>query len=437
MGVLPVFNWQGVAVAPGDTIFTTLPSWTRLDNQQTLRVAEIQIRRGRSDEFERTDTGTMTVGFNDRAGDVDPTRVDWISRPFAFAVRNPVTGIWHPRFRGAIDDHGYNLHPSQIKGDVVIEAADALDYLANFELAPGLAGDVPPAQSAGWVFYEDTAGAGAQIRINQALADGDWPSDLSSIFTGNVNLLETVYSPGESLLTVIHDAADAEFPGVANLFVDRYGVLCFHGRRARFDPVAVAATATHWDFSQWTVGDGGIQPTWPFASSRSRRMVRNAAMCYPQGIAASARASQVVTDLPSIARHGTRSWSAENLIVKNGTSSGLTGAQECKTYANYVVRNYKDSQVRIPQLSFKPLRPEDARAAGLWSLLCEVDISDQVIISKSHPGGGGFVSKTYFVEGITEVWRPWVLDLNTGYPFCEMTLDLSPAAYWTTEPELP
>jgi hypothetical protein len=436
VGVLDVFNWEGVSVAPASTIFTVAPAWTRLDNLGGgLRVAEVQIRRGRSDEFERTDTGTCKVGFRDREGDVDPTVVDWISRPFAFAVRNPVTDTWHPRFRGGIDDHDYNLSPAKIKGDVVIEAVDALDYFANFELAPGIAGDTPPAESEGYVFYEDTAVTGPQIRINQALADANWPAGLSSIFTGNVNLLETVYSPGESILTVIHDAADAEFPGVANFFVDKYGVVCFHGRLARFTPAAVAATATHWDFNTWTLGTGGAQITWPFSVQKSRRMIRNAAMSYPQNITRADRVDQVVTSAASIVTHGVRSWSAENLITKEGITSGLTGNEECLTYANYIVDNYATSRTRLSQVTIKPVRPTDPRAAAIWGVLSEVDISDQVTVVMAHPGGGG-VNETFFVEGITETYRPLEKDLDTGYPFVEMTLDLSPTGYWTTQPAL-
>lgn len=437
MGVLNVFNWQGVAVAPGSTMFTVLPSWTRLDTLAGARVEEVQIRRGKRDEFEMTDTGTCRVGFNDRTGAVDPTLLDWISRPFAFAVRNPVTGTWHPRFRGAVDDHRYNLDPSEIKGDVVIEAVDALDFFANVELAPGIFGDPPPAQSAGYVFFEDTTVTGPKIRIEQGLGNIGWPVGLQSIFTGNVNLLETIYSPGEALLSVFHDAAEAELPTVANFFVDRYGVVCFHGRLARFTPAAVAASATHWDFNTFAVGDGGVQMRPPYEPARSRRFIRNAALCYPQGMPVSQRPGQVVLHTGSIATHGRRSWSAENLIVKNGIASGLTGKDECKTYSNYIVQNYRDPHPRVEQLTFKALRPDDARGGALWNLLCRVDISDQITISKAHPGGGGLSSTAYFVEGITETWRPLVGDLDTGYPYCEMTLDLSPAAYWTTQPSLP
>lgn len=434
MGVLNVFNWQGLSVASSGTIFTVTPTWTRLDNLGGgLRLAQVDIRRGRSDEFERHGAGEMTVRFNDRGGDVDPTAVDWISRPMAFAVRDPVDGTWHPRFRGAVDDHSYELTESGlVKGAVVFECVDAIDYFANYELAPGLAGDTPPAQSQGYVFYEDTAVTGPQIRIEQAYADCGWPSGLSSTFTGNVNLLETVYSPGESILAVIHDAADAELPGVGQHFVDKYGVACFHGRNARFDPAATAATATHWDFHAWSAPFFGP----PFVVTRSRRIIRNQAMCYPQNIVQADRVNQVVVAAGSIGTHGGRSWSAENLVLKGGITSGLTGDQEALTYANYIISNYANSIARPAQITFRAMRPTDIRGPDLWEFVSQVDISDTISVAKGHPGGGG-VSATYFVEGISESWRPGVKDLDTGYPFLTMTLDLSPSTYWTTEPVLP
>ena len=60
MAVLPVFNWEGLSVAPTNTLLTVTPTWTRLDNLGGgLRVSEITIRRGRRDEFERHSAGTM------------------------------------------------------------------------------------------------------------------------------------------------------------------------------------------------------------------------------------------------------------------------------------------------------------------------------------------------------------------------------------------
>jgi hypothetical protein len=433
VGVLDVFNWQGLSVAPSDTIFDVTPSWTRLDNLGGgLRLAQVDIRRGRTDEFERHSTGTMNVTFNDRDGDVDPTNVDWISRPMAFAVRNPVTDEWQPRFRGSVDDHTYDLDPSGfVKGTVTFECVDALDYFSNFELAPGLAGDTPPSGSEGYVFYEDTAVTGPQIRINQALADCGWPSGLSSIFTGNVNVNPTVYSPGESILAVIQDAADAELPGIGQFSLDRYGVSCFRGRNARFDPATTASTATHWDFHAWTAPFFGP----PFRVTRSRRIIRNQAMSYPQYLPSGApfpaadRVDQVVIGDTSI--HGGRSWSATDLVVKDGITTSNTGPEECLAYAQYIVDNYGDSIARPASITFRALRPEDVRGPDLWDFVSKVDISDTIAVTRGHPGGGG-VSDTYFVEGISETWRPGVKDLDTGYSFLTMTLDLSPTTYWTT-----
>ena len=169
MGVLDVFNWQGVALAPGATKFTVS---TDVDTaRHALR--RVPRRRGaRSGGAAPTSSSAPTPApvassSRDRDGSIDPTTHDWISRPFAFAVRNPVTGTWHPRFRGHVEDHGYDMHPSRVVGEVVIEAADALAYFAGFELVPSAVGDTVPLMGdaipntdrgrdiAGSIFYED------------------------------------------------------------------------------------------------------------------------------------------------------------------------------------------------------------------------------------------------------------------------------------------
>lgn len=431
------FNWEGVSVAPSDNVFTVTPTWTRLDNAGGgLRVNEITVRRGRSDEFERHDTGVCSVSFNDTSGDVDPTNVDWVSRPLAVAVRNPVTDTWHPRFRGTVDVHGYDLDGSRLKGNVAISASDAMESFSNAEMAPGLFGDDLDSTSAGYVQFAATGGDGPQERIEQVLGNYNWPTELQAIFTGNVYLQKGVYSPGESMMAVVFDACDAELANVgAQFYVDKYGVVSFHGRGSRIDPSGVSATATHWDYNTWTVStSGGAQIRPPFSSQRDRRMIRNVALCYPQGLDVADRPDQVVQDLTSVGVHGPRTWSAENLLVEAGNTSGLTGPEECLSYSQFIVDNYKNSQVRIDQITVKSLRPGDSRASATWAFLTGVDLNDTVTVTIGHPGGGGF-SADFFVEGITEVIRPLQYDLDTGYPYIEMTLDLSPTAYWANAPE--
>jgi hypothetical protein len=432
------FNWEGVSVATSDTISTVTPTWTRLDNAGGgLRVNEILIRRGRSDEFERNDTGKCTVSFRDRNGDVDPTNIDLSSRPLAIGIRNPVTDTWHPRFRGTVDDHEYDLDGSLIKGDVTIAASDAMARFTKAELAPGIYGDTPDAQSAGYVQFDETGGDGPQERIEQVLGNYGWATELQSIFTGNVYIPKTVYSPGESVMTVISEACDAELPNVGGQFyIDKYGVVSFHGRFSRIDPSGVSSSATHWDYNTWsagtTVGTAQMRP--PFTPSRSTDWIRNIALCYPFGMAVSDRDGQVAQDGTSVGLHGPCSWSAENLRVLRGNTSGLTGPEECLTYAQFIVDNYKDPLVRIDQITIKSLRPDDPRATETWAMLCGVDLNDTVTVTIGHPGGGGFAAD-FFVEGITERITPLQYGLDNGFPMIEMTLDLSPAGLWANAPE--
>ena len=156
-------DWEGVSFAPGDSLLDASPTWVRLDSGVTdLNVASIDIRRGRQSVFEETNTGTCTVTFNDRAGVLDPTNTgspyygEILGRPFAVAIRNPVTDAWFPLFRGAIDDIGYGLTPSQGNLETAIVAVDAFDFFANFELIPGLAGfSNAQVNGQGYVFYEN------------------------------------------------------------------------------------------------------------------------------------------------------------------------------------------------------------------------------------------------------------------------------------------
>lgn len=433
-------DWEGLVIAPDDDMFTVSPTWERIDNLTGCRVNQIDIETGRRDEFERTDTGTMVVQFNDREGIVDPTNAATLdSKPIALGLRDPVTDEWFPRWRGVIDSVECELDKSQGILRTTITAVDVFDYLAGFELAPGLAGDPPTTAEAGNIVYAEEPTTG--LRIDQALADASWPSGLSSTFTFNVRMRRSVYAPGESILSVLRDCADAEFPTVANLFVDKYGFFCAFGRYARFDPDDVSATASHWDFHRWKAGDGAAialdpdraQMRPPFTFNRSRKLLRNAALCYPMGIEPSDMSGQVVTDAVSIAAHGLRSWSATDLLVEEGVTNGTTANEECLLYAQYIVDNYASLVDRIDQFTVLSVHPTDARATATWALLTQIDISDIVDVEISNPGGGGFSSE-HFVEGLAISITPLQKDLDTGFPMISLQANLSPVALWAENP---
>ena len=276
MAVLAVFYWEGVSVAPAERSSRS----RRPGHASTLSPTSAGLRRSRYAGAAPTSSSGQTPApalSRSMTGTAASTRLPMTGFA-AVCVRCPQPGNRHlapplPRPR-----RGARLRPAPLTGDGRgrDRGRGCALVFRRVRAAPGLAGDPIPDTPAGRdiagnVFYEDDPVTGPQIRINQALADANWPSGLSSVFTGNVNLNETVYSPGESILAVIHDAADAEFPGVANFYVDRYGVVCFHGRNARFNPSSTASDATHWDFHVWDVGLGGTQIGPPFLVRRSSR----------------------------------------------------------------------------------------------------------------------------------------------------------------------
>jgi hypothetical protein len=432
----------------GDTLDPD-PAWTDLDD--IIRMAEYTIDRGRSFELDRVDTGRATVYLNDTQGILDPTN---LSSPFhnkiqplkqaRLALWNPVLEDWYTRFRGFVDSFTYDFDPSQRVNRVTVELVDIFEIVSACEMFPGhfgeLAADIPK-ESKGQVYFAPTPDDdqhGMQLRCNQVLDQADIPSEFREVFSGNVALRKTVYSPGESAMTAIQEAVDAEFPAVGNVYGNRLGKLAIHGRFARFDPEGTA-TATGWDFNDWKAGDGAAVTASPtdtahlrgFSMSRDLSKVINRAMAAPFTNDANPNfAGQVVQDDTSKDSYGIRPWSTENLLTKQGVTTGLDAWQETKTFAAYYVTNYKTPHNRISAISFRPMRVGAPGAAACWDFMCRVDINDRVTVTIGSPGGGGLAAHQFFVEGVHEQVQP----LNGGMDDVTLTLDLSPADYFADNP---
>ena len=272
------------------------------------------------------------------------------------------------------------------------------------------------------------------------------PSAFYDVFSGNVSLHETTYSPGESAMVAVQDACDAEFPSVSNVYVDRLGRLAVHGRYARFDPVGTSA-ATGWDFHDWKAGDREAVVATPdmaqirsFSISRDLGKIINHALCSPVTTLSDPDfEAQVVQSDPSKELYGIRNWSSQDLIVKEGVTDGFVGElgaanlsawKECKRYAEYYVANYQAPHNRVTEISFRSMNPGTQAAADTWALMSEIDINDRVAITLDSPGGGGFNGKEFFVEGVHETYRPAGPELDD----VTLNLDLSPADYFADNP---
>jgi hypothetical protein len=449
MAVLWPGPWTGIAVGSA-SMFSSTPGWTRLDSGISgLRCSSVSIRRGRQSVWERTETGTASATFNDRAGALDPTNTgSLISKPFGVAIRNPVTGEWSPLFRGVVDDVAVAMNRDQQHLEVTIQAVDMFDYFANFELIPGLAGFAnAQLNRQGYVFYED---ASYRDRILAILGDAQLTNpDYISVFSGNIDVSECQYSAGDKVMQALEEAVDAEFPTVANHYVDVRGVYQAHGRLARFTPDTIAAQpGIQWDFKRWKVGDNAAAKAdttrakmqEPYTLSQSRAEIRNAALCYPINTDQQDLNLFIYTDEASRSGHGTRTWTAPNLTIKAETTLGLTAKSFCQKVSQYIVQNYGAPVARIPQVTVGSARPTatpgplgDNWGPAVWDYICGVDISDVVNVAISHPGGGGGAGD-YYVEGVTIDIRPGPGSLDNAYPLVTHTVDLSSSDHWATNP---
>lgn len=444
----------GISLAPDDNVWAASPSWERID--QSYSVQTWSVDRGRPNELSRTDTGSATIELVDRDGDFDPTNESghFFGRYFAdqplgplvqaaVALQNPITSAWSTLFRGFIASLQWVPYASEQHANVTLELVDGLALLSALEMP--LDGSFGHAVIDSNIVYNEDQGSvplpyPVKTRIGKVLDEVGWPGTLRSIFTGNVKLQRTVYAPRSTPLQVIQDAADAEFPDVANVFVGgprNPGKLVYHGRFARFDP-----TNPDYDLETWLCGDDAaaaadanvVRVSPPLIASLDDTTLYSSAYSTPQDPNGDAEAdfpSQYVQDDSAVERYGLRTWSAENLVTFGGLPpSATTALAETKLFADYVRDNYAAPRVRVGQLTIKPKRPDSVSGPATWHMLCNVDVSDVVHLKTTHGGGGGF-DHDFYIEGIHYEARPGG---PNGVPYVELVLDVSPAGYYDENP---
>lgn len=430
-----------VSIALGADVSTLdpEPDWTDVTAADNF-VASAQIDRGRQYELDVTDTGTATVVVNDVSGILDPTNTTGPNfenirplLPMKIELLNPVTAEYTTIFTGFIEEFDYVWDPSQKINFLTLGCVDAFAILNAVQMqANGTFGDTVPVAAAGNIFF---ARANVDDRILQVLGNMGWPTERSTIFSGNVKLLEGIYSPGDTVLQVVQECADAEFPGLANVYVDKFGNVTFHGRKAKFDPDGVSAGAGGaWPFQRWKAGDGAAVQASISDTAHIRLLstnygydrIINSAYAAPKSISPLDVAGQTFTDPTSLGIYGFCSWSADGLLTAGGLDDDLGANDECALFAQYWIANLATPRERVSVISFFSMNPEDLRAAATWALLVGAEISDALALTVGAPGGGGFNAEPWFIEGVHYDIKP----LNPTMAFVTLSLDLSPQAYF-------
>lgn len=408
----------GQQIAFGDAL-DPFPGWVSLERDLGIRVSGWSMNRGRVDESQRTGTGTAQIHVNDLSG--------YLGSGGEFPTQARLLLRGSARFRGYVDSIDIEVnHNRPSLSHATISCVDMFDYLSTAELVPGVHGLAPghPKLDPGEEQYVVYPIDQVDNRIIDVLTDVGVLSAQRSVFSGNVMLNKSKYSAGTTAMQVLDEAVDAEWPGVSNRFIDSTGRYCFRGRHARFNPENPTYGIQFWEAAtEGSVTTGRAQIR-RLSYSRSRKLVVNSAVAYPEGMDELEVPQLIIEDAGSQGLYGIRSWSAENLLTRRHLSNGNTGADEAILFATYQVANYKSVEARITRVQFRALRDFDDRAAAIWDLMQNVEIGDVLDIYT------GAISGRYFVEGIGMEVR----ELDGEIPMVVCDLDLSPAAFWTVDP---
>lgn len=439
----PGFTW----VSPGDTAGVLIQTF--------------DWERGRPSDVDKVTAGQGTVTIIDKVGALDPTNPNspwWDSvngwtkvnprKPARLQVYNPVSGVFEPVITGHISNIKYVIAETGEYATCTITILDDLELLSRAEVIPGTSAGGTTGAASGNAVYQAQQ---VDDRLLAAVADASlayggtsWPASRIRFASGNVALQQKSYAAKTTLLTVIDDAVDAEFPGVANRYCRRDGLLRFRGRYERFDwqnyTVALGG-----DLNVWNVGDlaafavdntrivmqnGQESGAGPFAFDRSDDNLVNAAYAAPANIKPSAVPGQLAKDTASIQEFGLCSISFEDLIVLHGDESNpgpqLNANDETSQYAGYYVDNRKRPQNRPETLTFGTEDPAGPYA-NVWAFLTTVELTDVVKLKTTHPGGGGFPDVVHFVESIKGTCKPGPI------PLVSLQVEVSPGGYFSDD----
>lgn len=201
----------------------------------------------------------------------------------------------------------------------------------------------------------------------------------------------------------------------------------FKGRLSRFNP-----DDPQYDVLTFLAGkdDASRAQVRALSYSEGRSHIINQYLCTPRGIRDDHIVDQIYIDQTSVDQHGPHPDSAENLQTETGFlgNPNRTAREECFLFAKYYVENYKQPRARVDRLVFKSLRSGDYRAEANWDLLTNVDISHLIDLNLSAPGTA--FNESYFVEGIRYEIDP----ARQEFADVELSLDVSPQAYYETDP---
>jgi hypothetical protein len=387
-------------------------------------VIDWNFTRGRRRQLDHTEAAQASLTLQNHKGLFDTTNdgspyYGYLEPliPAAINVKHPFTDEQHTLFTGYIEDWGPYERPSKgrKRETLTVPLVDGFELLTQAK--------VKPSSDPGHEGSLHYAPQHVDDRIKAAAADADWPAARTNIFHGNVDVQESSYSPGTSMLEVMQDAADAEFPDVANLWMGKQGEIEFRGRYDRF--TRAAAGIPEWVLGDdWGLGEDDTRvPIFLYTWAFEKQFIVNSCLVTPIQVDPADVPGMRVEAPLSIAKYGRRDRDIQGLLTLRG-DDGNTGGEECQAFASYIVSNNKQPHVHVYGLEIHSTMGQAA-----WDFIVGVQISSLIELWTQHVGGGGFNGRQFFVEGISAHSTG---TYSFGVPDIVMTLDLSPKERWTS-----
>jgi hypothetical protein len=367
---------------------TAAPAWIDV----TARLRAFDLTRGRGAELDDAAPGNATVVLDNADRALDPSHTTGpyygnLKRRRRLRLSGVLDGAAEPLFDGFV--RGFPLRRSGPQDQwAEVAADDALAVLGGMEVTASLPEQrtderiaavlalAPWQTGAAWVLGDPALSVLGSTTVLGPVGDRALDAGLSVVAAAELQ--------DANAAAHLRDVAKTELGAV---FASKAGAIIFHSRTRRLLAGGSAPLATFGE--AWAAGEipypEGLEPDY------DDRLLYNDVKVQVQG-----GGTYAAGDAASQGDHFKKTLRWGVLLTQD-----VAGAGAASSFANYLLRRYKEPPVRIGRLPLDPYDP-----GGLvWPHLLGRELGDVVTVRYRPAGGGALVEQKSHVEGISVSWR--------------------------------